>query len=111
MADPINEFIGIMRQEGKFHNEPSFFIGKIKSKLPDLKIEINNIILEKEDILIDSWMLDRQIELFDTETSQEHKHEIKNPFIDTFSPILNIITVSPDSKVSIKGFFISCLCS
>ncbi|EQG95959.1 hypothetical protein QKK_1071 [Clostridioides difficile DA00191] len=37
MADPINEFIGIMRQEGKFHNEPSFFIGKIKSKLPDLK--------------------------------------------------------------------------
>ncbi|HFL3675201.1 TPA: DUF2577 family protein [Clostridioides difficile] len=84
MANPINEFIGIMRQEGKFHNEPSFFIGKIKNKLPDLKVETNNIILEKEDILIDSWILDRQIETFNTETSQQHKHEVKNPFIDKF---------------------------
>ncbi|MBY2033162.1 DUF2577 domain-containing protein, partial [Clostridioides difficile] len=84
MANPINEFIGIIREEGKYYNEPSFFIGEIKSKLPDLKIEINNIILEKEDILIDSWMLDRQIESFDTETNQEHQHEVKNPFIDKF---------------------------
>lgn len=84
MANPINEFIGIIREEGKYHNQPSFFIGKIENKLPDLKIETNNIILEKEDILIDSWMLDRQIESFDTETNQEHKHEVKNPFIDTF---------------------------
>ncbi|MGS2493325.1 DUF2577 family protein, partial [Clostridioides difficile] len=56
MANPINEFIGIIREEGKYYNEPSFFIGEIKSKLPDLKIEVNNIILEKEDILIDSWI-------------------------------------------------------
>ncbi|HIF5307760.1 TPA: DUF2577 family protein, partial [Clostridioides difficile] len=56
----------------------------IKSKLPDLKIETNNIILEKEDILIDSWMIDRQLETFDTETNQEHQHEVKNPFIDNF---------------------------
>ncbi len=52
--------------------------------MPDLKIETNNIILEKEDILIDSWMLDRQLETFDTETNQEHQHEVKNPFIDNF---------------------------
>ncbi|EGT3703706.1 TPA: DUF2577 family protein, partial [Clostridioides difficile] len=44
----------------------------------------NNIILEKEDILIDSWMIDRQLETFDTETNQEHQHEVKNPFIDNF---------------------------
>ncbi|OFU26254.1 hypothetical protein HMPREF3076_14325, partial [Clostridium sp. HMSC19B12] len=56
----------------------------IKSKLPDLKIETNNIILEKEDILIDSWMIDRQLETFDTEINQEHQHEVKNPFIDNF---------------------------
>ena len=84
MANPINEFIGIIREEGKYHNQPSFFIGKIKRKLPDLKIETNNIILEKEDILIDSWMIDRQLETFDTETNQEHQHEVKNPFIDNF---------------------------
>ncbi|EQH50783.1 hypothetical protein QME_3731 [Clostridioides difficile DA00246] len=29
-------------------------------------------------------MLDRQLETFDTETNQEHQHEVKNPFIDTF---------------------------
>ncbi|MDI6157844.1 DUF2577 family protein [Clostridioides difficile] len=84
MANPINEFIGIIREEGKHYNEPSFFIGKIKDKLPNLKIEVNNIILEKNDILIDSWILDRQIETFNTETSQEHKHEVKNLFIDKF---------------------------
>ncbi|HBZ0371192.1 TPA: DUF2577 family protein, partial [Clostridioides difficile] len=44
----------------------------------------NNIILEKEDILIDSWMIDRQLETFDTEINQEHQHEVKNPFIDNF---------------------------
>ncbi|HBF5808389.1 TPA: DUF2577 family protein, partial [Clostridioides difficile] len=84
MANPINEFIGIIREEGKYYNEPSFFIGKVKDKLPDLKIETNNVILEKEDILIDSWILDRQIETFNTETSQGYRHEVKNPFIDTF---------------------------
>ncbi len=25
MANPINEFIGIIREEGKHHNQPSFY--------------------------------------------------------------------------------------
>ncbi|MGB9504030.1 DUF2577 family protein, partial [Clostridioides difficile] len=86
---------------------PSFFIGKIKSKLPDLKIEINNIILEKEDILVDSWMLDRQIELFDTETSQEHKHEIKNPFIDTFESGNTVIMFKIGEKFAVVSKLVS----
>lgn len=101
MANPINEFIGIIRQEGKFHNEPSFFIGKVKNKLPDLKIEINNIVLEKEDILIDSWILDRQIESFNTEINKEHKHNIKNPFIDTFEPEDMVIMFKIDDKFAV----------
>lgn len=28
MANPINEFIGIIREEGKYHNQPSFFYWK-----------------------------------------------------------------------------------
>ena len=107
MANPINEFIGIIREEGKYHNQPSFFIGKIKSKLPDLKIETNNIILEKEDILVDSWMLDRQIELFDTETSQEHKHEIKNPFIDTFESGNTVIMFKIGEKFAVVSKLVS----
>ncbi|UUC41821.1 DUF2577 domain-containing protein [Clostridioides difficile] len=107
MANPINEFIGIIREEGKYHNQPSFFIGKIKNKLPDLKIEVNDIILEKEDILIDSWMLDRQIETFNTETSQEHKHEIKNPFIDKFESGDMVIMFKIGDKFAVVSKLVS----
>ncbi|EQJ93865.1 TPA: DUF2577 family protein [Clostridioides difficile] len=107
MANPINEFIGIMREEGKHYNEPSFFIGKIKDKLPNLKIEINNIILEKENILIDSWILDRQIETFNTETNQEHKHEVKNPFIDTFKPDDMVIMFKIGDKFAVVSKLVS----
>ncbi|HEK8704990.1 TPA: DUF2577 family protein [Clostridioides difficile] len=107
MANPINEFIGIIREEGKHYNEPSFFVGKIKSKLPDLKIEVNNIILEKEDILIDSWILDRQIETFNTEISQEHRHEVKNPFIDTFESGDMVIMFRVGEKFAVVSKLVS----
>ncbi|HGT0129098.1 DUF2577 family protein [Clostridioides difficile] len=107
MANPINEFIGIIREEGKYYNKPSFFIGEIKSKLPDLKIEVNNIILEKEDILIDSWMLDRQIESFDTETNQEHQHEVKNPFIDKFESGDTVIMFKIGDKFAVVSKLVS----
>ncbi|MCC0658518.1 DUF2577 family protein [Clostridioides sp. ES-S-0123-01] len=107
MANPINEFIGIIREEGKHYNEPSFFIGKIKSKLPDLKIETNSIVLEKEDILIDSWILDRQIETFNTETSQQHKHEVKNPFIDTFEEEDTVIMFKIGNKFAVVSKLVS----
>ncbi|HGT0264880.1 TPA: DUF2577 family protein [Clostridioides difficile] len=107
MANPINEFIGIIREEGKYHNQPSFFIGKIKDKLPNLKIETNNIILEKEDILIDSWILDRQIETFNTETSQQHKHEVKNPFIDTFEEEDTVIMFKIGNKFAVVSKLVS----
>ncbi|VIG22160.1 Uncharacterised protein [Clostridioides difficile] len=107
MANPINEFIGIIREEGKYYNEPSFFIGKVKDKLPDLKIETNNVILEKEDILIDSWILDRQIETFNAETSQEHRHEVKNPFIDTFEEEDTVIMFKIGDKFAIVSKLVS----
>ncbi|MDB0438445.1 DUF2577 family protein [Clostridioides difficile] len=77
MANPINEFIGIIREEGKYHNQPSFFIGKITSKLPDLKVSLNNMILDKENLLIDSWILDRATKSFITKQSDNHTHELK----------------------------------
>ncbi|HBH1672298.1 TPA: DUF2577 family protein [Clostridioides difficile] len=107
MANPINEFIGIIREEGKYHNQPSFFIGKVKDKLPDLKIETNNVILEKEDILIDSWIFDRQIETFNTETSQEHRHEVKNPFIDTFEEEDTVIMFKIGDKFAVVSKLVS----
>ncbi|MFL8801381.1 MULTISPECIES: DUF2577 family protein [unclassified Clostridioides] len=107
MANPINEFIKIMREEGKFHNEPSFFIGKVKDKLPDLKIEINNLLLEKENLLIDSWILNSQIETFETEINQEHKHNIKNPFTNNLETGDMVIMFKIGEKFAVVSKLVS----
>ncbi|MCA0599703.1 DUF2577 domain-containing protein, partial [Clostridioides difficile] len=66
-----------------------------------------NIILEKEDILIDSWMLDRQLETFDTETNQKHQHEVKNPFIDTFESGDMVIMFKIGDKFAVVSKLVS----
>ena len=50
MNDPYNQILGLMREEGAFHNEPPFFIGEVISPLPNLKIRVNNIDLDKHNL-------------------------------------------------------------
>ncbi len=57
--NPFNKLIEAMREEGKFYNEPSFFVGKIKSSLPNLEVLWGNQTIVKEQILIDKTLLDR----------------------------------------------------
>ena len=57
--DAFNQLIGIFREEGKFYNEPSFFVGKITSSLPNIKVATNGIELDKSDLKIDKFLLDR----------------------------------------------------
>ena len=57
--DAFNELISIFRDEGKFYNEPSFFIGKITSSLPNLKVVTKGIELDKDSLKIDKFLLDR----------------------------------------------------
>jgi len=52
-------------------------------------------------------MLDRQIETFDTETNQEHKHEVKNPFIDTFESGDMVIMFRIGEKFAIVSKLVS----
>lgn len=59
MSDPFGKLIKAIREEGKFYNEPSFFIGKIKSPLPNLEILWGNQTIVKEQMLIDKTLLDR----------------------------------------------------
>lgn len=59
MSNPFNKLIEAIREEGKFYNEPPFFIGKIKSTLPNLEILWGNQTIVKEQILIDKTLLDR----------------------------------------------------
>lgn len=64
MVNLINEFIGIIRKEGKYYNKFFFFVGKIINKLLDLKVLMNNIVLDKDNLFIDNWLFDRVIKSF-----------------------------------------------
>lgn len=73
MNDPYNGFIELFREEGKFYNEPAFFCAKVTSKLPDIKIKLNDIELDKDSLLINYLLLDRYVESSEGDTSHNHK--------------------------------------
>ena len=60
--------------------------------MPNIKIQLNDIELDKDDLLIDKWLKDRNEDLFteneghshggDTTGNGEHKHQIKEPIQD-----------------------------
>ena len=83
MNDPYNQILGLMREEGAFHNEPPFFIGEVISPLPNLKIRVNNIDLDKHNLKIDKWLLDRAMETFIDFDEGSHKHEMREPLKNT----------------------------
>lgn len=64
--------------------EPSFFIAKIKSPFPNLQVQLNDIVLDKDDLLIDKWIFDRNKDLYSENTICEisHKHQIMEPIQD-----------------------------
>ena len=59
MNSPFNNLIDMFREEGKFYNEPSFYFAKVTSESPNLKVMINNMELDKNNLLIDKSLLDR----------------------------------------------------
>ena len=59
MSESFSNLIDILREEGKFYNEPSFYFAKVTSELPNLKVMINNMELDKNNLLIDKSLLDR----------------------------------------------------
>ena len=61
MSNPYIEFCEIMKKAS--NNSPVYYIGEVIEGFPNLKVSTNNIVLEKENLLIDKWLLDRQNEL------------------------------------------------
>ena len=60
-----NPFLGlyeVMAEATKI--EASFFIAKITSPLPDIKVQLNDIELDKDNLLIDKWLKDMDEDLF-----------------------------------------------
>ena len=90
MANVYQELYSLMGEATKI--EASFFIAKITSPLPDLRVQLNDIELDRDNLLIDKWLKDRNGDLFtenvghshggDTTGSGEHKHQVKEPIQD-----------------------------
>ena len=66
MNDPYNQMLGLMREEGAFHNEPLFFMGEVISPLPNLKIKVNDIDVDNHSH-------------GDATGPGTHKHEMREP--------------------------------
>lgn len=58
MNNPFSELINVLREEGSFYNEPSFYFAKVTSKLPNLKVMLNDMELNKNNLLIDKILFD-----------------------------------------------------
>ena len=88
-----NPFLGLYQVMGEATKvEASFFIAKITSPLPDLRVQLNDIELDRDNLLIDKWLKDRNEDLFteneghshggDTTGNGEHRHQIREPIQD-----------------------------
>lgn len=85
MENPFLGLYEVMAEATKI--EASFFIAKIKNPLPNLEIQLNDIVLDKDNLLIDKWLKDRNEDLFteyqghthggDITGDGNHRHQIK----------------------------------
>ena len=70
-----NPFLGLYQVMGEATKiEASFFIAKVTSPLPNLEVQLNDIVLDKDNLLIDKWLFDRHIEVFEDFTEGNHTH-------------------------------------
>ena len=113
-----NPFLGlyeVMKESTKV--EPSFFIAKVTSPFPNLKVQLNDIELDKDDLLIDKWIKDRNKDLFtepeghthggDTTGDGKHKHQLKNPIHDKIKNGDKVILLRIDDKFIIISKVVS----
>ena len=78
MKDPFLELYSLMGEATKI--EASFFIAKVISPLPNLKVQLNDLTLDKDDFLISkNLLLSNNANITANECSIEHnlKDELK----------------------------------
>ena len=113
-----NPFLGlyeVMAEATK--DEASFFIAKVISPLPDLKVQLNDIELDKDNLLIDKWLRDRNEDLFteteghthggDTTGNGEHKHQIKAPIHDKLQVDDKVVLLKINDKFIVLSKVVS----
>lgn len=100
--DPFCELIGLFREEGSFYNETSFFIGVVQSGLPDLKIVTNGIVLDKTNLKIDKWLLDRSKEMATQSAGDpSHTHKIDLPIKDVLKSGDQVVLLRSSNNIFI----------
>ena len=113
-----NPFLGLYEVMGEATKvEPSFFIAKIKTPLPNLEIQLNDIVLDKDNFLIDKWLKDRNKDLFteyqghshggDTAEDGNHRHQIKFNIQDKLEANDKVILLRIDDKFIILDKVVS----
>ena len=113
-----NPFLGlyeVMAEATKV--EASFFIAKITSPLPNLKVQLNDIELDKDNLLIDKWLKDRNEDLFteyeghshggDTTGDGNHRHDIKEPIQDKLKADDKVILLKVNDKFIVLSKVVS----
>ena len=109
-----NPFLGLYQVMGEATKiEASFFVAKVISPLPNLKVQLNDIELDKDDLLIDKWLKDRNEDLFteieghehggDTTGNGEHKHKIKEPIQDKLKVDDKVLLLKVNDKFIITS--------
>ena len=104
-----NPFLGLYEVMGEATKiEASFFIAKVASSFPNLKVQLNDIELDKDSLLIDKWLKDRNEDLFteyqghshggDTTGDGNHRHQIKYNIQDKLQAGDKVILLKIDDK-------------
>ena len=111
-SNPYNDFLGLMRDEGKHYNPLIPLVGKITKVddlLSDIEVITHTMPLYKDDLLIDKWLFDRHIEVFEDFTEGNHshgdatgeglhKHIIKEPLNDKLKVGALVVLVPYEEK-------------
>ena len=115
MKNPFLELYSLMGEATKV--EASFFIAKVISPLPDLKVQLNDIELDKDNLLIDKWLKDRNEDLFteyqghthggDTTGDGSHRHQIKYNVQDKLEVNDKVILLKINDKFIIMSKVVS----
>ena len=83
--NPYDDLLGLIRSEGKYHNPLTPLVGritKINDSLTDIEVSAYQMPLYKDDLLIDTWILDRHTKQFISQPEGSYIHEIKEPLVD-----------------------------
>ena len=120
--NPYNDLLGLMRDEGKYYNSLTPIVGKIikvNDSLTNIEIIANSMPLDKDDLLIDSWLLDRHTKQFIDHTEGSHihggditgeglhKHEMKEPLVDKLKVNDLVLLVPHEEKFIIVSKVVS----